>query len=161
MDTIGSRETVYVIGTSLEGTREALDTVSALSPGTQHRIVLVLQRSPAATRGDRARPSARGAAEALRQLASSISPRPDLLSCVCERAVDVVQLFRSPGLVLIGGSIGRWWPTAEQRLARALSELGCRVTFVQLPRGSFRSPFCRPSAAAGRGRRLREERGLL
>jgi hypothetical protein len=60
---------------------------------------------------------------------------------VCTRAIDVIQLFQSPGIVVIGGKARWWWPTAEQRLAEDLTRLGCHVTFVHVPRGRFVPPL--------------------
>ena len=50
-------------------------------------------------------------------------------------------MFLPPGFVVIGGVARRWWPTAEQRLARTLAQLGCHVTFVHVPAGLFVSPL--------------------
>jgi hypothetical protein len=70
------------------------------------------------------------------------------MSCVCERAIDVVQLFQPPGLVVVGGEIGLWWPTAEQRLAQGLTRVGCKVTFVHVSHGTFVSPLVRTARKA-------------
>jgi hypothetical protein len=141
--------TVHVIATSLEATREALETAAALARGSSGRVVLFLRRAspdvqPADPRGEGVQLAA------LKRLTESYTPRPQVLSCVCEHAADVVQLFQSPGLVVIGGETRWWWPTAEQRLARALTRLGCHVTFVHVPQGDFVSPLI---AAARRGAR--------
>jgi hypothetical protein len=122
---------VHVIATSVEGTREALDTATALARGLSGRVVLFVKRAPPDDE----------AADALRRLTDSYTPRPSVLACVCERAVDVVQLFQSPGLVVIGGETRLGWPTAEQRLARTLTRLGCHVTFVNVPHGRFVCPL--------------------
>jgi len=50
-------------------------------------------------------------------------------------------LFLAPGIVVIGGAARLWWPTPEQRLARALSNTGCHVTFVHVPHARFVSPL--------------------
>jgi hypothetical protein len=132
--------TVHVIATSLEGTREALEAATALARGFSGRVVLFLRRPAEAVQALDADADILRL-DTLKRLAASYTPRPNVLSCVCERATDVVQLFQSPGLVVIGGEARWWWPTAEQRLACALTRLGCHVTFVHVPRGRFVSPL--------------------
>jgi hypothetical protein len=134
-------KTIHVIATSLDGTREALEAATALARGLCAHVVLFLWRGSARLNGFDQDFKAQAAERALRQLTASFSPRPNVLSCVSVRAIDIVQLFRSPGLVVIGGETRLWWPTAEQRLARALTQLGCHVTFVHVPRGRFVSPL--------------------
>lgn len=136
-------ETVHVIATSLEGTRHALEAATALARGVCGRVLLFVRRASADLNLDRG--TTDQTEDAFRQLSSSYTPRPTLLSCVCERPSDVVQLFQSPGLVVIGGHARLWWPTAEQRLAQALARFGCHVTFVHVPGCRFISP---PLAAA-------------
>lgn len=136
--------TVHVIATSLEGTRAALDTATALACGLSGQVVLFIPRAaPDETEND------------LRRLTECYTPRPKVFTCVCENATAVVQLFQSPGLVVIGGYARLWWPTAEQRLACALARLGCHVTFVHVPRRRFVSPLIvaarEEALQAGRG----------
>jgi hypothetical protein len=118
--------TVHVIATSVDGTREALEAATTLACGLSGRVVVFVRRvAPDAHSLGRAR-DLDSAEAGLRRLIDSYTPRPHVLSCVCERAIDVVQLFQRPGLVVIGGETRWWWPTAEQRLARALTRLGRR-----------------------------------
>ena len=147
--------TVHVIATSLEGTREALEAATALARGLCGRVVVFLRRASMDMNLPNRNINNDETEQALRRLADSYTPRPNVLSCVCTRPIDVVQLFQSPGLVVIGGKARWWWPTAEQRLARDLTRLGCHVTFVHVPRGRFVSPLvaaareqARPAAQA-------------
>lgn len=134
-------ETVHVIATSVDGTREALETATALARGLCGRVVLFLRRGPA------------DLSLSDQDLNGNVyTPRPNVLPCVSERAIDVVQLFQSPGLVVIGGEARLWWPTAEQRLAQALTRLGCHVTFVHVPHRRFVQPFI--AAARERARQM-------
>ena len=125
--------TVHVIATSLEGTRQALEAAAGLAGGIHGRIVLFLRRRSAELNVAGNTIVRDEGEQALRRLADSYVPRASVLSCVCERAIDVVQLFQSPGLIVIGGGARTWWPTAEQRLANALTRLGYQVTFVPVP----------------------------
>jgi hypothetical protein len=132
--------TVHVIATSLEGTRHALDAATALARGVCGRVLLFVWRlSPGLNVANR--DVLNETEDEMKHLSASYTPRPTVLSCVCERTTDVVQLFQSPGLVVIGGHARLWWPTPEQRLARALERFGCHVTFVHVPRGRFVSPL--------------------
>ena len=144
--------TVHVIATSLDGTREALEAATALARGLCGRVVVFLRRpSIDLNRPDRNINNDQSE-QALRRLTDSYTPRPNVLSCVCTRPIDVVQLFQSPGLVVIGGQARWWWPTAEQRLAEDLTRLGCHVTFVHVPKGRFVSPLV--AAARERARQV-------
>lgn len=133
--------TVHVIATSLEGTREALEAATALARGLCGRVVVFLRRASTDLNVPDPNIDNNETEQALRRLTDSYTPRPNVLSCVCKRAIDVVQLFQSPGLVVIGGKARWWWPTAEQRLAEDLTRLGCHVTFVHVPRGRFVPPL--------------------
>jgi hypothetical protein len=134
-------ETVHVIATSLEGTREALEAATALARGLCGRVVVFLRRASTDLDVPGPHVDKNETEQAVRCLTNSYTPRPNVLSCVCKRPIDVVQLFQSPGLVVIGGQARWWWPTAEQRLAEDLTRLGCHVTFVHVPRGRFVPPL--------------------
>jgi len=56
---------------------------------------------------------------------------------------------------VIGGEMRWWWPSAEQRLAHALTRLGCHVTFVHVPRSRFVPPLV--AAARERARKALDE----
>jgi hypothetical protein len=145
-----NRRTVHVIATSVEGTREALDAATALARGTCARVLVFLRRSAASPNVSDQGIDNDETVNALKRVTDSYTPRPKVVSCVFGNAIDVVQLFQSPGLVVIGGDARRWWPTAEQRLAQDLTRLGCHVTFVHVPHSRFVPPF----VAAARERAL-------
>jgi hypothetical protein len=145
-----NRATVHVVATSLEGTREALEAATALARGLCGRVVVFLRRPSTDLNASDQTINNDDTEQALRRLAHSYTPRPNVLSCVCPRAADIVQLFRSPGLVVVGGKARWWWPTAEQRLAEDLTRLGCHVTFVHVPRGRFVPPFLAPARERAR-----------
>jgi hypothetical protein len=151
--------TVHVIATSLEGTREALEAATTLARGLSARVVVFVRRA-APSMHSLPEDRDQTAEAALKRLTNSYTPRPNVLSCVCEQTVDIVQLFQPPGLVVIGGETRWWWPTAEQRLARALTRFGCHVTFVHVPRSEFVSPLVTTSRApALQAYRHEENRG--
>ena len=133
--------TIHVIATSLEGTRAALDAAMALARGhDDSRVILFLRRDLTDALPDDEQTNGRH--QTLRQLADSYFPPPSVLSCASARAIDIVQLFQSPGVVVVGGTARLyWWPTPEQRLARALTQLGCHVTFVHVPHDAFVPPL--------------------
>jgi hypothetical protein len=133
--------TVHVIATSPEGTRAALDVATALARSVSGRVALFIRRGAADRTSD-----------GLRRLTESCTPRPNVFTCVCEKTTDVVQLFQSPGLVVIGGHTRTWWPTAEQRLARDLARLGCHVMFVHVPHRQFVSPLVAAAREGSMGR---------
>ena len=147
--------TVHVIATSLEGTREALEAATPLARGLCGRVVVFLRRASADVNVPGQNVDNNETEQALRRLTDSYTPRPNVLSCVCKRGIDVIQLFQSPGIVVIGGKARWWWPTAEQRLAEDLTRLGCHVTFVHVPRGRFVPPLV--AAARERARPATQE----
>lgn len=136
--------TVHVIATTIEATREALDAACALARGLSGRVALFVCRR-SSVHGSVDSEDERAETE-LRRLAESSTPAASVFSCVCDRPIDVSQMFLPPGLVVIGGVARHWWPTAEERLARALAQLGCHVTFVHVPA----APFVPPLIAAAR-----------
>lgn len=150
---------MHVIATSLEGTRAALEAATTLARGLSARVLVFVRRAAPGVHSLR-EDQEQTAEAALKRLTNSYTPRPSVLSCVCEQAIDIVQLFQPPGLVVIGGETRWWWPTAEQRLARALTRLGCHVTFVHVPRSEFVSPLVAASRAqALQAYRHEENRG--
>jgi hypothetical protein len=131
--------TVHVIATTIDATREALAAACALARGLSGRVaVFICRRSSASGSAD---PEDERAQTELRQLIESFTPTPGVLSCVCDRPIDITQMFLPPGFVVIGGVARHWWPTAEERLARALAQSGCHVTFVHVPSAPFVSPL--------------------
>jgi hypothetical protein len=135
----GQAPTVHVVGTTIEATREALTAACALARGLSGRVaIFICKRSSDYGSEDEEH---KRAERELRRLAESCVPSASVLSCVCDRPIDVAQMFLPPGFVVIGGAARRWWPTAEERLARALAQLGCHVTFVHVPAASFVSPL--------------------
>src|SRR5215213_2376170 len=147
--------TVHVVATSFTGTREALEAATALARGLNRRVVVFLRHASIDLKLPDPNIDNDEPEQALRRLADSYTPRPNVLSCVCTRPTDIVQLFQSPALVVIGGKARWWWPTAEQRLAEDLTRLGCHVTFVHVPSRRFVSPLV--AAARERARQASPE----
>jgi hypothetical protein len=153
----GDREpTVHVIATTIEATREALAAACALARGLSGRVaVFICRRSSGYGSVD---PERERAEIQLRRLAESSTPAARVLSCVCDRPIDVKQMFAPQGVVVIGGIARHWWPTPEERLARALAQVGCHVTFVHVPAAPFVPPM-RTAEATTAGSPDNRERG--
>jgi hypothetical protein len=50
---------------------------------------------------------------------------------LCNDEISALErMLKSPSLIFLGGSAGRWWPTEEHRLARSLRRQGHEVIFV-------------------------------
>src|SRR5437867_6954306 len=86
--------TVHVIATSLEGTREALDAATALARGFCGRVVVFLRRASTDLNVPDPNIDNNETEQTVRRLTNSYTPRPNVLSCVCKRPIDVVQLFQ-------------------------------------------------------------------
>jgi len=126
----GCMDVVYVIATSVEGTRAALGVATAWARGHSGNVVLLVRR------GDG---GAQCLESTLRGMADVCTPRPHVLSCVCDRALDLLQMIQPSGVVVMGGGTRWGWPTAEERLAHALIGAGHRVMFAYLPRSPLRA----------------------
>ena len=146
--------TVHVIATSLEGTREALEAATALARGLCGRVVVFLRRASTDINVSDQNVNNNETEQALRRLTDSYTPRPNVLSCVCKRAIDVIQLFQSPGIVVIGGRARWWWPLPSngwRKISRGSAVMSRSCTCLGVD--SFRRWLQR--RANGRGRRRR------
>jgi hypothetical protein len=113
---------IYVVAATIPAARAALTTAATMAQALDSRMHVIAA-------GPRYGEPGQFAHEILRQREAT-STRVDVLPCACRRLLDVVQLL-APGSIVVVGGRSRWlWPTAEQRLAYALTARGCRVVFV-------------------------------
>jgi hypothetical protein len=123
---------IHVVATTLAGTREAVETASAMAQRAGARVhVIAVQPLREAVLESRS-----GVTRALALNIGDVTERSsapiDVLPCICRSLTDVAQLLPRRAIVVIAGPSRRWWPTAEQRLAHDLHRLGCRVTFIPI-----------------------------
>lgn len=114
---------VHVVATTLAGTRDAIAAASVVAQATDSSVYVLARDDGFRTQADCSHESAR----AIRNLPEACSPRVEVLACFSPRVTDLMGLLPPRAVVFIGGSSRRRWPTAEQRLAREFTRLGCRV----------------------------------
>jgi hypothetical protein len=124
--------TIHVVASSIEGTRQALHVATAMARGSGARVALLLRRTSPDGLVPNGDINNDNSETIVQTLVEDFAPKPSVIGFVSRRPIDVVQLLEQPAVVVIGGESRRWWPSAEQRLARDLTRLGCQVTFVQV-----------------------------
>jgi hypothetical protein len=116
---------VYVLATTVEGTRQALMTANRLTHGGPV-AVLAPRRSSAPAEWSEV-------TKGVRALIADIGLTATVHVCVCRDSADAVrQMLGRSTLLVIGGHGRLFWPTREQRLARRLTGLGYPVVFAQV-----------------------------
>lgn len=146
-----SQSVVYVIATSLEGTRAALAAGIPLARGSRARlVVLVPQIVPYPVPLDRPVDSPDFVVERYRDLVRDQGLDAEIRVCLCRHADDVLwQALPAKATVVVGGSAGRWRSSHEERLARRLTHLGYQVVFapiVEISAGAGTRPAADASA---------------
>ena len=146
-----SQSVVYVVATSLEGTRAALAAGIPLARGSRARlVVLVPQIVPYPIPLDRPVDSPDFVVERYRDLVRDQGLDAEIRVCLCRHADDVLwQALPAKATVVVGGSAGRWRSSHEERLARRLTHLGYQVVFapiVEISAGAGTRPAADASA---------------
>jgi hypothetical protein len=110
---------IVVVATTREGTRAALAVAVPLARGTQSKLTLLVPRivpNPADldARADATPFFVDGYEAEIRHLGG----RAMIVVCVCRTVDDLVDGLRSHrGSVIIGGPVGRWLTSPEERVA--------------------------------------------
>src|SRR5258705_7643463 len=130
--TADSQPTVQVIATTSEGTRAALATAVPLAKGLAAKLVLIVPRIvPYAVELDA---SCESTAFFVRQYTTVLerlggSATGDV--CLCRRLQDVVmKVAAARSTAVVGGPVGRWLTSPEERFANRLSHHGVPVVFA-------------------------------
>lgn len=137
---------VNIIFTDLEATAAALKIAQSLAGELGARIRLrAAVAVPFQLPIDRPQVSLDFLQEMLGKLVSHVDRerfQPTIHLYVCRHRVrTLLQILKPDSLVIIGGR-NHWWPTAERRIARAISSKGHRVVFVDSrPRANWRPRF--------------------
>lgn len=123
---------VYVLATSMPGTRAALGAAGSYAHGLGAQIVLLVPHVvPYAQTLEHPADSVDFVADRFRALAVGIGVDVSIRVCLCRpQSATLSRLIPRDAAILIGGRTRRWWPTREQRVARTLMQTGRRVLFV-------------------------------
>src|SRR5262245_45176166 len=143
------RPAVQVIATTIEGTSAALEMAVPLAAGSNARLVVIVPHLvsypiEAATPIE----STRLFAKRYEELAERLGAQARVEVVLCRRLEHLVdQLIDRDATIVIGGPVGRWITSPEERFANLVSSRGRRVILVASgPNTSQRRAA--PSAAA-------------
>lgn len=126
------QRTVHVIATTFEGTCAALAAAVPLARGAACKLVVLVPQiasadDDAAQRDERSRPFMRHYADVARQLDAAA----DVQLCPCQTMDDLVaRIVAEDSHVVVGGPVGRWLTSPEERFANRLARAGCHVVFA-------------------------------
>jgi hypothetical protein len=123
---------VYVLATTMPGTRAALRAAGSCARGLDARIVLLVPHVvPYVQTLEHPADPVAFVADRFRALAREIAVDIMIRICLCRpQSGALIALIPTDAAILIGGRTRRWWSTREQRLTRTLARTGRRVMFV-------------------------------
>jgi len=124
---------VYVVYTNRSGTLAALATADRLARKLQARARLIMPYEvPYALALEHPAVPVKFLEEQLRALATHTSLEITGGIYLCRNKRHTLRILLGPDSLVIVGGRKRWWPTAEQKLARALEQDGRHVIFAEL-----------------------------
>lgn len=123
---------VYVIATTLEGTRAALAAAAPLARGANAELrIVVPQIGAPIVDDDGAVDAASVFVKRYKELAVALGTRASVEVCICKSLDEfIARVCSTTSLAVIGGPAGRWLTSPEERFANHLARLGCRVLFA-------------------------------
>ncbi len=132
--TASTQRATYVVATGAAGSRAALATAIPLARGLGTRLVVLIPHIvPYPLSVDGPVDSTAFVARRYREVVLELNGEADIRVCLCRRVDEVIlQLLPPASTVVVGGRAGRWLPSREERLARALSRRGHHAVFAPL-----------------------------
>jgi hypothetical protein len=128
-----TRLEVVVIFTDTSGTLAAMQMADRLAQKLEaHLRVLMPYEVPFALPLTKPAVAVSFLEDQLRTLASKVTMEIAAQIFLCRDKWRTLRLVLEAGSLVIVGDRKRWWPTPEQRLARALSKDGHHVVFAEL-----------------------------
>ena len=130
--------TIHVIATTLDGTREALRAAIPLANGSRAAlVVLVPQIVPYAMEIDAPIASTACLVARYEQIIEAFGGSARIEPCHCRTLNDIGAKIELAGsTIVIGGPVGRWITSPEERFADRLTRLGYRVIFAAAGRNT-------------------------
>jgi hypothetical protein len=130
--TADSQPTIRVFATTVEGTRAALATAVPLSKGSAAKLVLIVPRIvPYPLELDAPCESTTFLVKQYTAAIERLGGRATIDVCMCRRLDDVVsRIVAAQSTVVVGGRVGRWLTSPEERFANRLSQHGVPVVFA-------------------------------
>jgi hypothetical protein len=127
-----SQPTIHVIATTPGGTCAALAAAVPLAKGSGARLIVTIPRVVSyAVELDGSIIASEFIVRRYRDLVADLGGQAQIDVCLCRSIQAVVaKLVAGNSTIVVGGSAGRWLPSAEERFANRLSRHGHRVIFV-------------------------------
>jgi len=125
-------QSITVIATTVEGTLAAVNVAVPLAKGADARVLvlvphIVSSAAHAEAPGEPVEAAIEGYRGALRELGS----RGTIERCVSIGLDALVDRIRhTTSLIIVGGPVGRWFTSPEERFANRLTRCGCQVLFA-------------------------------
>jgi hypothetical protein len=130
--TADSQPTIHVIATTFEGTRAALATAVPLAKGSCAKLLVVVPCIvPYSVGLDDHCEDATFFVNGYKHLIEQLGGGATIDVCRCRRTEDVVTKVDVPrSIVVLGGPVGRWLTSPEERFANRLTRSVHTVIFV-------------------------------
>lgn len=127
---------VYVLATSISGTRGALEAAASHARDLDACVVLLVPIVvPYALTLEHPADSPTFVADRFRSLAEALGIDVTIRICLCRpQHATLAPFIPRDAVILVGGRTRRWWPSREQRLAAALTRTGHQVVFISAAR---------------------------
>jgi hypothetical protein len=133
-----SQPTIYIVATSVQGTRAALNAGVPLARGSRARLILLVpQIVPYPLPVDGPVDATVFTERRHRDLVYQANGEAEIQICLCRTSLDVIHALPHEATVVVGGATGAMWPSREERLAHHLTRLGHRTVFAAATRGSW------------------------
>jgi hypothetical protein len=126
------RPMVHVIATTYDGTRAALAAAVPLARGSNGGLVVLVPHvvSCADEIGNPPESTALMAAR-YENIVRELGAQADIEICAFVSLEDLVaKVCNTDSLVVVGGPVGRWLTSPEERFANRLTLAGCQVIFA-------------------------------
>jgi hypothetical protein len=128
----GSQPTIEVVATTVEGTAAALGTAVPLAAGSEAKLVVVVPHIvPYPIEPGAPVESTAVFVKQYEDIVAELGGNARIEIVVCRRLEDLVdKVVERDATVVIGGPVGRWLTSPEERFANRLSRRGRRVILV-------------------------------
>jgi hypothetical protein len=123
---------IHVIATTLDGTRAALAAAVPLAKGSDARLVVLVPRIVSGAE-ELATPceAIRVMAESYQRFARELGAEADVEICSSIGLDDLVaKIGAAHSQVVVGGPVGHWLTSPEERFTNRLARAGCQVVFA-------------------------------
>jgi len=123
---------IHVIATTFDGTRAAVVAAIPLARGSGARLVLLVPRVVSyATDLENPGEASAVFTERYERLVRELGGAADVQMCLCRTIDDLIaKLAAARSCVVVGGPVGRWLTSPEERFAGRLTRAGCSVVFA-------------------------------